>query len=68
MGFSSRKNAFSLYLTCNLDEFEKELENLGTYKRGVGCMYIKTLDDIDIKVFKKLLQSSFKSSTSVKKK
>lgn len=54
MGFSSRKAAISLYLTCNLDEFADLLEKLGKYKRGVGCLYIKTLEDVDMKVLKQL--------------
>lgn len=54
MGFSSRKAAISLYLTCNLDEFADLLEKLGPHKRGVGCLYIKTLADVDMKVLKQL--------------
>lgn len=54
MGFASRKAAISLYLTCNLDEFADLLEKLGPHKRGVGCLYIKTLADVDMKVLKQL--------------
>lgn len=58
MGFSSRKDSISIYLTCNLDQLSEELKKLGKHKRGVGCLYIKKLDDIDIKVLKNMIKKS----------
>lgn len=60
MGFSSRKQAISIYLTCNLDEFKRELRTLGTFKRGVGCLYIKSLSDVDMKILESMCRSSLK--------
>ncbi len=62
MGFSSRKQAISIYLTCNLNQLEEKLDKLGPYKRGVGCLYIKSLQNIDMKV----LESLFKASMLLK--
>lgn len=59
-GFASRKDSISIYLTCNLDEFEPLLQGLGKYKRGVGCLYIKTLEDVKIPVLKKLIKAALK--------
>jgi len=59
-GFSSRKDSISLYLTCDLKQLKDELSKLGKHKTGVGCLYIKSLDDVDVKVLKKLIKSSLK--------
>lgn len=63
-GFSSRKDSISIYMTCNLDELAPYLEELGKHKRGAGCLYIKTLDDIKIPVLKKMLKAAVKNSKS----
>ena len=60
IGFSSRKDAISLYLMCDLDEATPLLEKLGAYKRGVGCLYIKTFDDIHLPTIKKLIAFAVK--------
>jgi len=62
MGFVPRKNSLSLYFTCDLNKMANLLEGLGKHKRGVGCLYIKTLDDIKIPVLKRLLKESKKQT------
>lgn len=61
MGFSSRKDAISIYLMCDLDRLKSDLKDLGTHKRGVGCLYIKSLDAIDVRVLKRMIIKSAKS-------
>lgn len=56
IGFSVRKDKITLYLTCDLNQYEKLLEKLGTYKRGVGCLYIKQLADVDESILKRLME------------
>lgn len=65
IGFSNRKNAISLYLTCDLNDFEKELKELGEYKRGVGCLYIKNLSDVKMTVLKKLIKKAYKIGSKI---
>ncbi|MEK7615087.1 MAG: DUF1801 domain-containing protein [Patescibacteria group bacterium] len=67
MGFAARKNALTLYLTCDLNLFEKELKKLGKFKRGVGCLYIKSLADIDMHALETLCRSALKASQVSKK-
>lgn len=57
-GFSPRKNAITLYLFCDLDHPALALDKLGTYKRGKGCLYIKKLTDVDLKVLKGLIKKA----------
>ena len=63
VGFASRKQAISLYLTCNLDEYTDLLKKLGTFKRGVGCLYIKTLADVHLGTLRKLIKKAVKNNS-----
>jgi hypothetical protein len=57
VGFSPRKPKTVLYVTSCLDEKEWRAE-LGKLKAGTGCIYIKTLDDIDRGWLKKVAKAS----------
>jgi hypothetical protein len=61
VGFSSRKGDISLYGIGGNPEAEKSLSKLGTHKRGKGCLYIKQLADIDVKVLGQLVASAFRA-------
>jgi hypothetical protein len=58
IGFSPRKQAISLYLTCDLSQFENHLQNLGKFKMGKGCLYIKRLNNINIEVLETLCKEA----------
>lgn len=47
IGFSPRKAAFSLYLSCDLELLKDELATLGMFTHGKGCIYIKRLRDVE---------------------
>jgi hypothetical protein len=57
-GFSPRKAALTLYLMGGKDE--KLLARLGRNTTGVGCLYIKRLDDVDRPTLQKLITDSVK--------
>lgn len=58
VGFSPRKNEFSIYLGCE-DETRRELlTRLGKHRMGKGCLYVKKLADIDLGVLEKLIAGS----------
>ena len=59
-GFSPRKQNLTLYLMGGFDTHAALLNKLGKYTTGAGCLYIKTLDDVDKKVLKELVQASVK--------
>ncbi len=54
-GFSPRKQNLTLYLMGGLDQHEALLKKLGKHKRGGGCLYIKKLEDVDVKILKELI-------------
>jgi hypothetical protein len=60
IAFSPRKTTIALYLGCEAEVKEKLLQKLGKHKGDKGCIHIKTLNDIDIDVFKSLIQESLK--------
>lgn len=55
VGFSPRKAAISLYVYSGTPEQENLLKELGKFKMGKGCIYVKKLTDIDTEVLKKMM-------------
>ncbi len=69
IGFSPRKQNISIYLTGGLSKIEDELTQLGKYKTGKGCLYIKSLGDVNVEILKKtftkaILEAQRRSSTT----
>lgn len=60
-GFSSRKQAISLYMMAGFEGRDELLEQLGKIKHGNSCLYIKSIDDIHIPTLKKLIRGSVKA-------
>jgi hypothetical protein len=60
IGFSPRKANLSLHLTLDIKKYASELKKLGKHKIGVGCLYINKLDDVDVKVLEKLINTAAK--------
>ena len=54
VGFSPRKAANVLYGTIGFDGADALLAKLGNHTTGKGCLYIKKLADVDIKVLETL--------------
>lgn len=60
VGFSPRKAAISLYVYTGCAEHEHLSQNLGKFKMGKACIYIKKLSDIDQNALKKLIKKTIK--------
>jgi hypothetical protein len=60
IGFSPRKANISLYLVLDIKKFAAELKKLGKHKTGVGCLYINKLEDVDVKVLERLINTAAK--------
>jgi hypothetical protein len=58
IGFSPRKAAFSLYVFSPTEKSKKLLGELGKYKMGKACTYVKRLSDINISTLEKLSKIS----------
>ena len=58
IGFSPRKAAISLYVFTGAKEHEYLLEDLGKFKMGKACIYVKKLSDINQDALKKLMKET----------
>jgi hypothetical protein len=58
VGFSSRKGDISVYGLNAAVDAEELLAKLGKHRAGKGCVYLKTLADVDLKVLAKLVASA----------
>jgi hypothetical protein len=62
IGFSPRKQNITIYLMGGLDQIEAELTKLGKFKTGKGCLYIKSLGDVNPAVLKKVFAMASKEA------
>jgi hypothetical protein len=67
IGFSPRKQNLTLYLMGGFDTHAALLKKLGKFTTGVGCLYIKALDDVDRKVLIELINASVKRMKQLNK-
>jgi hypothetical protein len=59
VGFSPRKQNLTLYILSDFEQQDKLLGQLGKYKTGKGCLYIKRLEDVHLPTLRNLIQQSF---------
>lgn len=60
VGFSPRKSAISLYVYTGSEQHRHLLQNLGKFKMGKACIYIKKLSDIDQKELKNMMEETIR--------
>ena len=58
VGFSPRKQNLTLYIMSGFDEYDDLLSKLGKHRTGKSCLYIKKLEDVDMKTLEKLVRKS----------
>lgn len=58
LGFAPRKAATTIYLFDGVDAHREALAELGPHTTGVGCVYIKDLEKIDLEVLRGILTRS----------
>lgn len=63
--FSPRKSELVLYSLLGNEGSEALLAKLGKHKTGKGCLYIKTLTDVDQKILEKMVQKSVAAKRSL---
>jgi len=63
IGFSIRKKAISIYLM----EMPSEniLSQLGKHEHGVGCLYIKNLNDINLSVLENIIKEAVHKAKTI---
>lgn len=58
VGFSPRKAAISLYVYTTSSEQDDLLKDLGKFKMGKACIYVKKLSDINQETLIKIIKST----------
>ena len=58
IGFSPRKAAFVLYNATRSSNSDELLAQLGKHSRGKGCLNIKKLADVDLKILQTMIAAS----------
>ena len=59
VGFSPRKTALTVYCMPGFTRYADLMGELGTYKTGASCLYIKRLDDVNMDVLRELLSRAY---------
>jgi hypothetical protein len=67
VGFSPRVAANVLYGTISFDGAEALLDKLGKHTTGKGCLYIKRLADVDMKVLETLVEKAVAATRALRK-
>jgi hypothetical protein len=57
-GFSPRKSALTLYIVAGFERYGSILRRLGKYKASKSCLYVKSLEDVDLEVLRELVGES----------
>ena len=60
IGFSPRKQNITLYIPGGIHKYDDLLEKLGKHKTGKGCLYINSLQKVNVDVLKEIISKSFK--------
>ena len=64
-GFSVRKTALTIYIMLGFEKYNLLMKKLGKYKTGKSCLYIKKLEDVDVKVLEELVKKGFEDMKKV---
>ena len=57
-GFAPRKQNLTIYIMPGFSKYTQIMNNLGKFKLGVSCLYIKSLTDIDEVLLYELIEKS----------
>jgi len=60
IGFSPRAQALTLYAMPSAKDREKLLAKLGKHTTGKGCLYIRKLEDVDLKALRALAEAAYR--------
>jgi 3-methyladenine DNA glycosylase AlkD len=59
-GFSPRKSGPTLYIMPGYSNYQDLMKDLGPHKLGKSCLYLKSLDGVDLTVVSRLVKAGLK--------
>ena len=57
-GFSPRKRDLTIYIMLGFDRYPELMSKLGRFRTGKSCLYLRSLDDVDLDVLESLIAAS----------
>ena len=63
VGFSPRKQNLTLYVTDGFERHGERLKALGPHKLGASCLYLKSLQGVDLDVLRAIIADSLAGTT-----
>lgn len=63
-GFSPRARAITIYLLDGVAAHDGDLAELGPHRAGVGCLYVTSLDAVDVAVLERIIRGSYATLNS----
>jgi len=57
-GFSPRRHNLTIYIMPGFARYPALMKKLGKYKTGSSCLYVRTLEDVDMATLKELITQS----------
>ena len=63
-GFAPRNNALVVYVLDGVGAHADLLERLGPHATGVGCIYIKDLELVDLSILEQIVNDSYATLTA----
>ena len=67
-GFSPRKANLSIYIMMGFEKEATLMKKLGRHSTGKGCLYVKRLADVDMKLLEELVVKGVKAMDKVRVK
>ena len=65
-GFSPRKQNLTIYIMAGFEQHDDLLKKLGKHTTGKSCLYIKSIENINLPTLKRLIQQSVREMTNIK--
>jgi hypothetical protein len=59
-GFAMRKSGPTVYIMPGYGDYSSLLKDIGPHKLGKSCLYVKSVQDIDVKILQKLIKAGLK--------
>jgi hypothetical protein len=59
-GFAIRKSGPVIYVLPGYEDYKTLLEKIGPHKKGKSCLYLKSLENVDLQVLEKLIKLGIK--------
>lgn len=65
LAFAPRKGKLTLYVTYDTANYTDDLEKIGKYTTGKGCIYLRKLDNVDLNALEALVVKAHKDNQAL---